>query len=63
MTARLIGTTENLPVGRPVEQRLMTREPACDSCKRGPQQLLIPVMWQGDKQQWCARCVVGGVMV
>ncbi len=53
---KLTGTTERLP-----EQRPMTKEPACDSCKRGPQQLLIPVVWQGDNQKWCARCVVSGV--
>ncbi len=61
-TKGLAGTTKNLPLRR-VEQRPMTTHPACDACKRGPQQLLIPVTWQGKDQKWCARCVVGGVMV
>ncbi len=42
---------------------LKPKEQACDSCKRGPQQLLIAVMWQGFEQAWCARCVVSGVSV
>ena len=58
MVTRQVDTAERVP-----EMRPMTKDPVCDSCKRGPQQLLIPVVWKGDNQKWCARCAVGGVMV